>query len=122
MMNNFMDFTDDEEAKHVDALESDSRPASKVKVTDVVREFEIRASEKLVEDEEFLDLLQMPQEESSVDEEISSVKKDAGDQIMNNQSDEVIEMDELQDALKDNSKEPLPASLGEDHGKHIIFT
>ena len=40
---------------------------------------------------------------------------------MNNQSDEVIEMDELQDALKDNSKEPLPASLGEEQGRHIVF-
>jgi hypothetical protein len=41
MIDNFMDFTD-EEVK--DNLESDSRPASKVKVTDIIKELERRIS------------------------------------------------------------------------------
>jgi len=45
LIDKFMDFTDDDDEVK-DNLESDSRPASKVKVTDIIKELERRMSQK----------------------------------------------------------------------------
>ena len=79
-----MDFTDEEMKTMADGLQSDSKQASKVRVAEVINEFEKRISAKEVEDQEFLELLQMkpPEEETSeVEEEAPSVQSD---RIMNN--------------------------------------
>ena len=66
-----MDFTDEEMKTMADGLQSDSKQASKVRVAEVINEFEKRISAKEVEDQEFLELLQMkpPEEETSEVEE-----------------------------------------------------
>lgn len=79
-----MDFTDEEMKTMADGLQSDSKQASKVRVIEVISEFEKRLTAKEAEDQEFLDLLQMkpPEEETSeVEEEAPSVHSD---RIMNN--------------------------------------
>ena len=81
---NLMDFTDEEMKTVADGLQSDSKQNSKIRVTEVINEFEKRQSAKEAEDQEFLDLLQMkpPEEETSeVEEEPPSVHSD---RIMNN--------------------------------------
>jgi hypothetical protein len=81
---NLMDFTDEEMKTVAEGLVSDSKQNSKIRVTEVINEFEKRMSAKEAEDQEFLELLQMkpPEEETSeVEEEAPSVHSD---RIMNN--------------------------------------
>jgi hypothetical protein len=54
-----MDFTDEEMKTVADGLVSDSKQNSKIRVTEVINEFEKRQSAKEAEDQEFLELLQM---------------------------------------------------------------